>query len=808
MRIIHAQGYSGNLSHLMISDHSSPHHSVLILAPTLRDAAITQNILKDQSIASLICADMAAVCREISLGADAAILTEESILRDKNRLLEEALSQQPSWSDFPLIVLTSAQGEYQRSNSTLETVGNMTLLGRPLNISTLITTLKSALRDRRRQYHRRDYLLEKEAQTRILEENERRTRIVIDTALDAVIMSDSQGLVTEWNDQAEIIFGWSRAEMIGTEMSAFIIPERYRAMHRKGMEKYLATGEHAILNQRVEITAMNRSGIEFPVELTVTSQKIDDKIFFTSFSRDISKNVEAERALRRSEQQFKDMADSINQMIWVTRPDGYHEYYNKRWYDYTGTPPGSTDGEGWHGMFHVDDQSRARTRWQHSLETGEPYEIEYRLRRADGVYRWTLGRAECVRDAEGNITKWYGTCTDIQEMVDIRQSAEQANLAKSEFLANMSHEIRTPMNAVIGLSTILSKSSPLTGRQRECIETLQLSADSLLALINDLLDISKIEARSVELEEVPFSIITLVNEIISMMNVKAMEKNLIFRAEHSCRCIEKRNLLGDPARIRQILVNLCSNALKFTERGSVVLEVTCDETEQANLEFIHISVTDTGIGIAPDKVETVFEKFIQADSSINRRYGGTGLGLAITKTLTELMGGTIRIESVVGQGSTFTVSLPLKTEMRAEANKDDFSADFPSVPQPLPMVRILLAEDYPANVLVAKSFIEHFGYACDVATNGSEALTLFKTGHYRTILMDVQMPFMNGLDATREIRAYEKTHALSAVRIIGMTAHALSGDEANCLEAGMDDYISKPFNPDDLEKKLRISAAV
>ena len=365
----------------MIASHSSSIHPILILAPTLKDASITQKILNDQSIESLICEDIAEVCREIMRGADAAIVTEESILRDKNRMLEETLNQQPAWSDFPLVILTTHQGQRLHSHNPFEALGNITLLGRPLNISALITILKSALRDRKRQYNRRDYLLEKEAQAAILAENEMRTRIVIDTALDAVIMMDDKGRITEWNNQAEIIFGWSRAETLGQEMANFIIPERYRAMHRAGMEKYLATGEHAILNQRIEIAALNKTGKEFPIELTITAQTVNGKVFFNSFIRDITRNVEAEKALRLSEQRFKDMADSINQMIWVTRPDGYHEYYNKRWYEYTGVPAGSTDGEAWNGMFHSEDQPRAWARWRRSLETGEPYEIEYRLRR-------------------------------------------------------------------------------------------------------------------------------------------------------------------------------------------------------------------------------------------------------------------------------------------------------------------------------------------------------------------------------------------------------------------------------------------
>ncbi|MGZ6040998.1 MAG: PAS domain-containing protein, partial [Asticcacaulis sp.] len=345
---------------------------------------------------------------------------------------------------------------------------------------------------------------------------------------------------------------------------------------------------------------------------------------------DVTARVRSEFALRDSEQHFRDMADSINQMIWVTRPDGFHEYYNRRWYDYTGVASGSTDGDGWNAIFHPEDQPRAWERWRHSLETGEPYEIEYRLRRRDGVYRWALGRAECVRGRDGRITRWYGTCTDIQDLVDARQSAEAANLAKSEFLANMSHEIRTPMNAVIGLSTLIAKSSPLTARQHEFIRTLQMSADSLLALINDLLDIAKIEARTVELESIPFSLDRLVQEVASMMAVPVRDKGLSFAAEGEC--AEGRMFVGDPTRLRQIIVNLWSNAIKFTAEGGVHISITCHPEAREDHEIVCIAVKDTGIGIAADKIGAIFDKFVQADSSINRRYGGTGLGLAITKT--------------------------------------------------------------------------------------------------------------------------------------------------------------------------------
>ncbi|ESQ83124.1 hypothetical protein AEAC466_14775 [Asticcacaulis sp. AC466] len=517
--------------------------------------------------------------------------------------------------------------------------------------------------------------------------------------------------------------------------------------------------------------------------------------------------AEAERecqaaALRDSEQRFRDMANSVNQMIWVTRPDGYHDYYNRRWYEYTGVPEGSTDGEAWNDLFHPDDQPRAWKLWRQSLETGAPYEIEYRLRRADGVYRWTLGRAQCVRDPSGAITKWYGTCTDIQELVDARQKAEAANIAKSEFLANMSHEIRTPMNAVIGLSSLLSKSSPLTGRQKEFIHTLQTSADSLLALINDLLDIAKIEARTVELEHIPFSLARLVQEVVSMMAVPVRQKGLTFTGEGEC--IENRLFLGDPTRLRQIIVNLCSNAVKFTAKGNIHVAITCHATDNPIIETVRIAVSDTGIGIAPDHLEHIFDKFVQADSSINRKYGGTGLGLAITKTLTEIMGGAISVESQPGVGSTFTISVPLEIAPDAAAPEPtSFTGAVEDAFAGHDRPCVLLVEDYEPNVLVARSFLEAFGYRVDVAGDGQAAVEKARRGDYAIALMDVQMHGMNGLDATRLIRRDEQTAHRPPLPIIGMTAHALAGDRERCLAVGMDDYVSKPFNPDELRAKIK-----
>jgi len=429
--------------------------------------------------------------------------------------------------------------------------------------------------------------------------------------------------------------------------------------------------------------------------------------------------------------------------------------------------------------------------------------------RQNGERFYASGTMAAMYDDEGRVKGFIKIARDMtaqqqaqEALLEARNAAEAANIAKTEFLANMSHEIRTPMNAIIGLSTILSKSQPLTPRQNDYIRTLSMSADSLLALINDLLDIAKIEARTVELEHIPFSLTRLMQEVASMMAVSVRDKGLTFTGDGEC--VEERMFIGDPTRLRQIIVNLCSNAIKFTESGGVHVAITCEAGGAPDIERIRLTVTDTGIGIAPEKMETIFQKFVQADTSINRKYGGTGLGLAITKTLTEIMGGDISVKSEIGRGSVFEVCIPLKIATNDQVARTEYSIHAITSSTVEVHVRpyVLLVEDYEPNVLVATAFLEDFGYQVDVANNGLEAFDAVKARSYLAVLMDVQMHGMNGLDATRRIREWEMAESRPRTRIIGMTAHALAGDRERCLGVGMDDYIPKPFRPEELRRKI------
>lgn len=405
---------------------------------------------------------------------------------------------------------------------------------------------------------------------------------------------------------------------------------------------------------------------------------------------------------------------------------------------------------------------------------------------------WTLDDVQTVQDI-------------VKVLLESRQlAADQANTAKSEFMANLSHELRTPMNAIIGLSGILASSEPLSEKQRMYINTLKGSADNLLSLINDLLDVAKIESKSIELEHISMNVPRMIQELISMMSVRALEKDLTLRMETGDGLAD--SYCSDPTRLRQILLNLISNAIKFTEDGEVRLKVTSVPIDAKN-HSVTFSVSDTGIGIPDDKLGSIFEKFTQADASISRRFGGTGLGLSITKMLVELLGGHISVHSELGKGSTFSFTLPLTVDLAVKKSSRDYKTqDEPEENKPSGIPKVLIVEDFEPNALVASSFIEQFGYEYDIARTGQEAVDMVKNRDYFAILMDVQMPGMNGLDATELIRQHEAANDRHHY-IIGMTAHALAGDRERCYAAGMDDYIPKPFNPKELKTKL-ISAAL
>jgi signal transduction histidine kinase len=369
---------------------------------------------------------------------------------------------------------------------------------------------------------------------------------------------------------------------------------------------------------------------------------------------------------------------------------------------------------------------------------------------------------------------------------EMAAEAERANTAKSQFLANMSHEIRTPMNAIIGFSEVLEE-EPLTGQQKEYVKMILDSSRHLLELINGILDFSKIEAGRMRAETVECDIRALLANIESLMNPSAKQKQLEFKID----CTEDvpDTIVTDPAKLRQCIINLVSNAIKFTEHGFVKLAAR--QTAKDDKPFVEFEITDTGIGIPADKLDILFESFTQADGSTTRKYGGTGLGLAITKQLADLMGGNITVESEAGKGSTFRLVIPANTADGRHNDYENFAAsqEVEKEAETSFSGRVLVAEDSATNQVLIKPLLEKLGFVVTIAQNGLEVIEAVKNQHFELILMDMQMPEMNGYNATKKLRGLEvKTP------IIAMTANVDEEDKEECLRAGCDDYISKPID--------------
>jgi len=464
----------------------------------------------------------------------------------------------------------------------------------------------------------------------------------------------------------------------------------------------------------------------------------------------------------------------------------------------------------WRGMIHPDDLPGLTSDYAAHVRGETPHTgCEVRMRCKDGGYKWVLPRARLVSRAEdGRPWRMIGTTMDLSarkalehQLEAARDVAESANHAKSAFVANMSHEIRTPLNGVIGVAGALA-ATPLSEPQREMLGLIESSGQMLERILSDILDQAKIEAGNFQLQIAPFDLQAEIEGAAELMRARADEKGLIFSTSYG---ETARGLFeGDAVRIRQIVSNLAANAIKFTPAGSVAIAVEAAEGRPAGVPaMIRVKVTDTGIGFNVETASRLFTRFVQADGSISRQFGGTGLGLAICKQLTDLMQGRITVTSEPGAGSVFTVEIPLTRSMSLEdyskrASETQRREDPVAPSEYLSKIHILLAEDHPTNQKVVQLILEPIGISLTIVGNGQEAIDAFQPGLYDLILMDMQMPVMDGLAATRAIRALEAQAACAATPIAMFTANAMDEHLALAAEAGANHHISKPITPERL----------
>ncbi|NYE62031.1 hypothetical protein FHW58_003238 [Duganella sp. 1224] len=622
-------------------------------------------------------------------------------------------------------------------------------------------------------------------------ESEAWMRALLTTTVDGVITIDRAGVVHEFNASAERIFGWARDDIVGRNIR--LLMADVERSERDGLLNYLRTADAAVPGKGSEVMALRKDGSTLPIRRALGHARLGQRDLFVLFITDISERRAIMQALRDSEQQFRSLIGNIpgisfrSSMAFDAPPvfvsDGIERVAGYPASDFVGARRTRTLGS----LICEEDRERVAAEIARSVAELATYQVEWCLNHADGSRRFMWEHGAVTQDESNPAIRWIdGVILDISERREMEQelrkakdTAEKAAAARASFVANMSHEIRTPMNAILGFTDVLLDTD-LNAEQRRHLDTVRKEGRSLLRLLNEILDTAKLDKGAVELEPDDYTLLGLIDELASTFGSNARAKGLVIDIAYDPAL--PAWLHGDELRMRQILGNLLDNAIKFTAAGKVCLRAGVQQGQ------LHIAVEDTGIGIAPERIHAIFDPFTQADASMTRRFGGTGLGTTISRQLVGLMGGKIWAESTPGVGTTFHVLLPLEPARNGQAQSSE-RFDYP-----LPPLRVLAADDVPQNLELLSLLLAKRGHTLERAHDGMQAVRMSAEQRYDVVLMDMQMPLMDGLAATRAIRAREQQGGGARLPIVAMTASVLAAHREAAAVAGMDGFASKPVD--------------
>ncbi len=776
---------------------------ILVLAPIGRDGPALAASLARHGVAAEICHDLAGCIDKLTDDTGALLLTQEGLSAGDTNPLVEALDQQPSWSALPVIVLvTGDAGDRPELLTRLGlSTGVVTLLERPVRQTSLVSTIQVALAARRRQYEVRDLLREQETvEHRLREQTEalKRSHALLDAVLDSlpvgVVLADAGGRLVRWNQAHEIMWGVVGADPADTpDVAAYADWKAWRSGTDEVVRPHEWTLSRALLEGRavsgmlVDIQPFDGGPRRTTMNAGAPVRGEDGAIIAAVAAQmDVTDMLRMERALRDSEDRFRTLADNIAQFAWMADPTGHIFWYNRRWFDYTGTTLEEVEGWGWRVVHHPDHVERVVEKFSRSIRAGEVWEDLFPLRGRDGEYRWFLSRAIPLRDDAGRVIRWFGTNTDVTEQRQAQEALREADRRKDEFLATLAHELRNPLAPIRTAVELLRLSSADSATIELCRDIIERQTGDLTRLVDDLLEVSRITRGKVQLRRTAVRVAEIVERAVEAsrplldagghdLNVSMPDRDLWLHA--------------DTTRLTQVLTNLLNNAASYTPHGGRI-----DITVTADGDRVALSVRDTGIGISPDQLSGIFETFAQVRPVLERPNAGLGIGLSLAKGLVELHDGTIAASSEgEGLGSEFLVTLPM-----AQSPAD--AADAPATAATAgASLRILVVDDNRDAADGLAMVLRHMGHDPLVAYDGRDALTTAEREMPDAVLLDIGLPAMNGYEVARRIRRAPWGRRM---KLVAQTGWGNEQDRRRASAAGFDHHLIKPLDANVLEALL------